>query len=125
MVSLGWIFFRTDNLHQALTMLGTVFSPGKYSQFSLPVSLYIVTSLLMIGYLGYQAVASSLAGWRTAYVEKANLGGFRVIAVEMIELLSDRVWWWLAPVSLVTFVMAGIFIFEQTAQIAPFMYTLF
>jgi alginate O-acetyltransferase complex protein AlgI len=54
LVSLGWIFFRSNNLHQAGEMLAAVFSPASYRRFSLRPNFYLVTALVITGYFLYE-----------------------------------------------------------------------
>jgi alginate O-acetyltransferase complex protein AlgI len=125
LVSLGWIFFRANDLDQAVMMFGAVFSPNEYGHMSLPSSLYILIASVMAGYFGCEQVRSLLAGWRADYREELSVPSGAVVVVELLQLLRDRVWWWLAPMSLVALMIAGVVTFEQTAAVTPFMYTLF
>jgi alginate O-acetyltransferase complex protein AlgI len=124
-VSLGWIFFRADDLDQALRMLGSLFSATAYGHLSLPSSLYFLVPSVLIGYFGYEAFVSSLVGWGEVYGTNRSPSKGGVLAVEGVQLLRERMWWWLAPMSLVTLTVAGIMIFEQSVAVTPFMYTLF
>jgi cytochrome b subunit of formate dehydrogenase len=106
-------------------MLGSVFSANEYGHLSLPRSLYILTPAVVIGYFGYEAMASLLARWREDYAAEQALPRVRVFAVELFQLLRERMWWWLAPMSFVALTVAGIVIFQQGSAATPFMYTLF
>jgi alginate O-acetyltransferase complex protein AlgI len=125
MVSLGWIFFRANDLTQAYLILVSLFSADSYGQLSLPRSLYILIPLVMIGYFGYEGLACLLAHWTNAYSAQPTLPKAGAAAVELTQLLRDRVWWWLAPMSCVALTVAGIVIFQQNVETTPFMYTLF
>ncbi len=64
LVSLGWIFFRANDLNQALTMLGTVLSPSSYRQLTLRPNFYIITSLVIGGYFVYTGLEFWLIRWQ-------------------------------------------------------------
>ena len=50
LMSLGWILFRADNLHQAMRMLSVVFQPVTYRHLSLRPNYYLVTMIIILGY---------------------------------------------------------------------------
>ena len=125
LVSLGWIFFRANDLDEALAMFGSVLSPDQYGHLSLPPSLYMLIAAVIGGYFAYELIGSLLADWRTDYRDELKVPSGGVVAVEFLQLLRDRVWWWLAPMSLTAVVVAGLAIFEKAAVVTPFMYTLF
>jgi len=125
MVSLGWVFFRANDLNQALTMFASVSSPAQYRRLSLSPNFYLLTSSVIIGYFIYQAMKSLLDSWRARYTEEGSLSALGVITVELGEILDRRVWWWLAPMAVVVLGLTGITIFDQTAAVTPFMYTMF
>jgi alginate O-acetyltransferase complex protein AlgI len=60
LVSLGWVFFRTHDVAQALTMLGSVLSPRGYGQLALRPNFYILTSLIILGYFVYHLIEMGL-----------------------------------------------------------------
>ncbi|MGB9179933.1 MAG: MBOAT family O-acyltransferase [Pyrinomonadaceae bacterium] len=55
-ISLGWIFFRAHDLHQALTMFSTIFSPGSYRRMALRPNFYLVTMTVIASYFIYCGV---------------------------------------------------------------------
>jgi alginate O-acetyltransferase complex protein AlgI len=63
LISLGWIFFRAQDLHQAITMLKAVLSPASYGQLTLRPNFYIVTPLVVGGYFFFIGIESVLARW--------------------------------------------------------------
>jgi alginate O-acetyltransferase complex protein AlgI len=125
LVSLGWIFFRADNLEQALTMYGSIFSFGRYLEFALPSSFYFVIFFLVVSYFVCAAVQSELIRWRKAYEDGAILAGYRVVAVEFVVLLAERMEWWLTPMISVLLALAVVIAGDQKGATAPFIYTLF
>src|SRR5262245_14521326 len=54
-VSLGFIFFRADNVGKAVSMWETAFSPAAYGHFAMPRSFYGLTGLIVLGYFGFHA----------------------------------------------------------------------
>jgi hypothetical protein len=111
--------FRANDLAQALLMLRLLFSADSYGHSALPPSLYIVTSAVMIGYFVYEAMAALLNRWREAYSGQPDLPSGSAAAVELEQLLRERVWWWLA------LMVAGIMIFQENTPPKAFMYTRF
>lgn len=125
LVSLGWIFFRANDLHQALAMLGALFSVQAYGRLSLPLSLYLLVPLVMLGYFAYEALRSTLTRWSEEDSAEGKLSSGGTVALELLQLLRGRVWWWLAPICFVAAGVMAIEIVEQSAPATPFMYTLF
>jgi hypothetical protein len=121
LVSLGWILFRANDLAQALLMLRSLFSADSYGHSALSPSLYIVTPAVMIGYFVYEAMAALLNHWRG----QPDLPRGSAAAVELVQLLREQVWWWLAPMSFVALMVAGIMIFQENNPANSFMYTRF
>jgi alginate O-acetyltransferase complex protein AlgI len=124
-VCLGWILFRAANLDEALLMLGSVFSFSRYGQLSLPSNYYVVTLSVIMGYFGFEGAKSLLAFWRARYREAPSLPRLGIATIQFFDLLEERVWWWLTPMSLVALALTGIVIFDKNATVTPFVYTLF
>lgn len=53
---LGWIFFRAENLKQAITMVGAVLSPASYGAFTLAPNYYLLVAVTLAGYFLLEAV---------------------------------------------------------------------
>lgn len=65
-MSLGWIFFRSNSLMQAFAMLHSVAEVSSYTKATLPNSLYLLLMALALGYLGTVGLAKmKAAGLRT------------------------------------------------------------
>ena len=47
---LGWIFFRARDLRQAFGMFQSLLSPVSYQHPALPMDLYLLTAVLVVGY---------------------------------------------------------------------------
>ena len=135
LVSLGWIFFRANDLNEAFSMFGSVFSPNAYSHLAMPRSFYLLIAFVGIAYFAYEGMGALLARWRASYsgVSQPLVFGKRaeesigVIAVELFEFVAQRMWWWLTPTIFVVALFITLAIFNRSAAIAvtPFMYTIF
>ena len=137
LVSLGWVFFRANQLTEALAMLGSVVSPGAYLRFAMPHSFYLLTAAIAVSYFVFAAGRSLLLSWRTRYTEtlgrstQSELGSrpadLTLTTGGLVDFFAVRLWWWFAPAVLILTVFAGLAIYKQRAVIAvtPFIYTLF
>jgi hypothetical protein len=47
---LGWIFFRARDLREAFAMFESLLSPVSYGRPVLPLDLYLLTTVLVVGY---------------------------------------------------------------------------
>ncbi|HVH28483.1 MAG TPA: DUF5989 family protein [Vicinamibacterales bacterium] len=123
LVSFGWLFFRTQTLAQAIEMSRAVFAPGSYSDLSMPLTFYAVTSAIVMGYAMYHAGEALLARWRVANAPD----GLHAVAIELMDFVLARRWWWLAPAMVVVALFVGLAIgdLKPAAPATPFMYTLF
>jgi alginate O-acetyltransferase complex protein AlgI len=125
LISIGWILFRANDLHQVGTMVSAIFSPHRYFHTVLPASLYVVTVAILIVYLLYEASATAIARWRVRHAEREKLRGVGLVAVELVEICTTRTWWWLAPIGFVMAVVIAVVAVGEDSAIAPFVYTAF
>jgi hypothetical protein len=139
LVSLGWIFFRANDLEQALTMLQSVLSPGHYKQVVLPADFYILASIVIIGYFIYQAMELLLAPWKSLDKEELrasiqtilrvrpieSLAQVAFVIAGLVELFRGRMWYWLTPMVLVLSLVSSLIVLLRDSAIAPFIYTQF
>src|SRR5262249_39942691 len=58
-ISLGWILFRANDLHQASVMYGAMFSPASYRQMELPLNYYRALIVLVAGYFAVNMAIES------------------------------------------------------------------
>jgi len=49
-ICLGWVFFRSDSLVQAFSMLGAALNPATYARYTLPGSVFLLVGTLSLGY---------------------------------------------------------------------------
>jgi hypothetical protein len=94
-VSLGWIFFRSRDLGQAMNMLGSTLSPGSYLHPVLPASYFFLVSAVFIAYIAHKTIlAPTLARLKEAMTPAASqrlaefgLTGQFVTVVSLIPLI--------------------------------------
>jgi alginate O-acetyltransferase complex protein AlgI len=137
LVSLSYIFFRANDLGQALQMLQAVVAPRSYafSRATLPHDYYLLVTLIVTGYFMYAGLAQTLLLWNTRYRNilrnKIEVLPSRVLATLSGAVLTvdaaaiERKWWWLTPIFLLLVMITTLNLFGQTSNIAPFIYTLF
>ena len=110
LVAVGFIFFRANDLTQAWAMLRSVLTPAAYEHFAMPVSFYILTSTVGVGYFVVTAGYSLLNSWRARYREAMSerreptegkspvpLANFTLIIGAVFDFFAGRLWWWFAP----------------------------
>ena len=140
LLTVGFIFFRANDLTQVWTMLRAVFTPAAYGHFAMPRSFYMLTSTTAVGYFVVTAGHSLLLSWRARYSEAMSaqrepaestwpvtVADFTLLIGALVDFFTERLWWWLAPALSVLAFLVGLVIHTQRAVIAvtPFMYTLF
>jgi alginate O-acetyltransferase complex protein AlgI len=140
LISVGFIFFRANDLTQAWIMLGAIFTPAAYGHFAMPRSFYLVTSAIAVGYFVVTAGHSWLLSWRARYSEAISerrklaegegpvtVANFPLIIGASINFFAKRLWWLLAPALTILAFWVVLVIHTRRAVIAvtPFMYTLF
>jgi alginate O-acetyltransferase complex protein AlgI len=91
LISLGWIIFRSHDLHQASLMLSSVLSPHSYFHLSLPYDYYLLTFILTAGYF-LQAVLRPIVS-REPHVARLNAvlaPVYYAIAIVSITVFSAK-----------------------------------
>jgi len=118
-ITVGWVLFRANNLHQAIEMYGAMVSPDSYSQSKLPLNFYRALTVLVAGYFALHGVmGTELFRRLSASFQPANENpGFA-------KLCWVNVWWALAP-PIVMFLVIAVLVLSRTAQVTPFMYSAF
>ena len=141
LISLGWIFFRAQDLNQAWSMLRAVLIPSSYQQLILPKSFYILVTFMAMAYLLWKPLESFLAAWRARYRPKLQMSGegldvsaapgsltrINLILAALYDFSCEKIWWWLTPAVVVVSVFVSLAVFNQGSAISvtPFMYTIF
>jgi len=116
-VSVGWIFFRAENSHQAAIMLRTAFSPGRFQRIALPASFYAVSLMLATGYILAVAATSLLNGWALQPAASTSARMLRVLALNR--------WVWIAPISAVLSLYLFLLFLPKITAASPMLYGLF
>ena len=140
LISLGYIFFRANDLGQALRLLRAVVAPRSYAfrYATLPHDYYLLVGLVVVGYFVYVGVAQLLALWRTRYRESLRdrarssstqgAGAWVHLSRAVLgteRILEEQKWWWLTPVLASLLMVTTLSVFGQSSSIAPFIYALF
>jgi alginate O-acetyltransferase complex protein AlgI len=139
LVSLGYIFFRANDLDQALDLFKAVLTPASYARTTtLPRDYYLLVGLMAGGYFTYAGLAQLVALWTARYREgvlsfahalsAGRTAGRAVLGHTVLTLdgvVSKNRWWLLAPACGLLLVVTALSFFGQTSSIAPFIYTLF
>jgi alginate O-acetyltransferase complex protein AlgI len=140
LVSLGYIFFRANDLGQAFRMLRAVIEPRSYSfdYATLSHDYYLLVAVMVVGYFLYVGLAQLLVLWTTRYREKlratappapalrvATWNMFSCAALCTERTVLENKWWWLTPVFVLLLMVTTLSVFGQSSNIAPFIYTLF
>ena len=141
LISVGFIFFRANDLTQAWTMLKSVLTPAAYGRFAMPRNFYILTFAMAAGYFVVTAGHSLLRSWRARYREAMSerrepaagkwpvtvANHFTLIIGGLVDFFTAILWWWLAPALSIFAFWVGLVIHTQRPVIAltPFIYTLF
>jgi alginate O-acetyltransferase complex protein AlgI len=139
LISLSYIFFRANDLSQALSMWRAVLAPRSYSlaYATLPTDYYLLVALMVAGYFLYVGVEQLGVHWKNFYREKwlspkvlPARAGVRwavpsVTLLSIERLVAQNKWWWLTPVFVLLLMVTSLSFFGQSSNIAPFIYTLF
>jgi len=140
LVAIGFVLFRANDLAQAWTMLGAVVTPAAYGRLAMPHKFYLMTSGFAVGYFVVIAGQSLLLSWRERFRDAIREPGktegvpalttvdnFTLAAGGLLDFLSARLWWWLAPaVSILVFWVGLVFHTKSTViTVSPFIYALF
>lgn len=125
-VSIGYIFFRSDTLHQAFGMLKAIASPRRYRHLTLDHSYCIMTLLAAIGYFAViggsmllDRIAESAPQWNIAG------GGIRTLARNGLQALATERWVWIAPIVIVLALYFSVMFQPGRPDTGPVMYALF
>jgi alginate O-acetyltransferase complex protein AlgI len=140
LLSVGFIFFRANDLTQVWTMLRAIFTPAAYGRFAMPRHFYMLTATIVVGYFVVTAGHSLLLSWKARYREAISerreaaesqwpviITNFTLIIGALFDFFTGRLWWWLAPALSILAFLAVLVIHTRRAVIAvtPSIYTLF
>jgi alginate O-acetyltransferase complex protein AlgI len=140
LVSVGFIFFRANDLSQAWTMLRAVFTPADYGRFAMPLSFYVLMGTIPVGYFVVIAGHSLLVSWRARCSEAISesresiegvwpvaVANFTLIMGALFDFFTVRLWWWFVPALCVLAFWVGLVAYTRGVVVGatPFIYTLF
>jgi hypothetical protein len=115
-VSAGWILFRAESVHQAISLLAGLVSVGSLHGASLPRSLYLLVLASVLGYFAVVGISTLLD--RLSEPEGASFKPFW-------ETLSRERWVWATPLTLVIALYLSLLMQTQETTAAPLLYRLF
>jgi alginate O-acetyltransferase complex protein AlgI len=140
LISVGFIFFRANDLTQARTMVRAVLTPAAYGHFAMPRNFYMLTCTMVVGYFVVTAGYALLRSWSARSREALSarrepaagqgpvaVADIPVVIGILVNYFTERLWWWLAPVLTMVAFWVVFVMHTRRAVIAvtPFMYTLF
>ncbi|MFZ0772506.1 MAG: MBOAT family O-acyltransferase [Candidatus Sulfotelmatobacter sp.] len=130
-VCVGYIFFRSESIHQAFAMLKAMVSLSTYRHPTLDHSLYLMTLIAAAGYfvvIGGGALLDRL-GESVRRREERPMGAQRTelgkVLGTLLRTLADERWVWITPVILVITLYLSVIFQPGHAETGPVMYALF
>jgi alginate O-acetyltransferase complex protein AlgI len=121
LMSLGWIFFRANSVHEAGQMLAAVASPARYPAHFLSGSLYLLVLALAAGYAIVLVVADRL-NLHSDSATSSEAPGSLTPHPGFIALLARRRWYWIPPLYVLAMLFLLLVTLSQGASTAQFMY---
>jgi alginate O-acetyltransferase complex protein AlgI len=118
-ITLGWVLFRANDLHQAAVMYGAILSAGSYRKTELPLNYYRALIVLVAGYFALRAAMESRIFHRISasfQIAEENPG--------FLRLCWGNLWWAVAP-PIVMLIIVAVLVLSRTATVTPFMYSAF
>jgi hypothetical protein len=119
-MNLGWIFFRTNSLHQARQMLAAILSPATYRVHFLTGSLYFLVLSLAVGYTIVLFTIDGLSRYSNEGedAQAAPAGS----PIGPMVLLARWRWFWLPPLYVLTLFFVWIITLSRGTSAAQMMY---
>jgi alginate O-acetyltransferase complex protein AlgI len=128
-ISLGWIFFRAENVHKAATMLKAAFSLNGFVRIGLPKSFYALVLMLAAGYFVVVTVAELMNRWGRDYtvrdISSGVIGGQFEPSPSAWSVLAQNRWVWIGPVVAVLTLYLYLILKPEVAGASPMLYRLF
>ena len=128
-ISLGWIFFRAESIHNAAAMLSAAFLPAGFLRRGLPKTFYALVVVMAVGYFVVLGAGKLLDRWEATGVgfegrsRFVRTGSVRVMAG--VQLLALHRWVWLVPTLAVVTLYLYILLQPQVETGAPMLYRIF
>ncbi|HEY6340664.1 MAG TPA: MBOAT family O-acyltransferase [Bryobacteraceae bacterium] len=123
-VCIGYIFFRTESVHQAFAMLKAIVSPHTYRHLSLDHSFYVMTLLAAVGYFAVIGAGELLD--RLSEIAPGTRGtSLGNLVGTVFGTLARERWVWITPVVIVLALYLSVIFQPGPAETGPVMYALF
>lgn len=118
LISLGWIFFRSNSLPQARQMLSAILLPVSYRAHFLTPSLYWLVLALAAGY----AIVLLVNDWLDRYTTEAAANTQTISATGPIAKLASWRWFWIPPIYALALLFVLIVTLSRGTNTAQLMY---
>ncbi len=115
-VCIGYIFFRSENMRQALGMFKAIVSPHTYGHLTLDHSFYVMTLLAAGGY--FAVIGGGALLDRLGEIAPGPFG-------TLLRTLANERWVWITPVVIVLTLYLSVIFQPGQAETGPVMYALF
>jgi alginate O-acetyltransferase complex protein AlgI len=126
-VCVGYIFFRSENIRQAFSMLKAMASPRTYRHLTLDHSFYVMTFAAAGGYFAVigggellDRLSEAARGWT-----ETSPGAMRTLLGNLFGTLARERWVWITPVVVVLALYLSVIFQPGQAETGPVMYALF
>ena len=96
LIILGWVWFRADNLPQALQMFRAVLTPASYLDHYLPARFYMLMGVAVAGYALTLLVMTVMDGYAS---------GKSTPRSSLLRLMAQERWVWVTPIYLLAILM--------------------
>jgi alginate O-acetyltransferase complex protein AlgI len=128
-ISLGWIFFRAENVHSATAMLRAAFSLKGFLRIGLPKSFYALVVVLAVGYFVVVAAAEFMNRWtrdeKASLISSPFMNAPFVSSPSTLRILAQNRWVWIGPGLAVLSLYLYVLLKPEVAGAAPMLYRLF
>jgi alginate O-acetyltransferase complex protein AlgI len=122
-VCIGYIFFRSESVPQALAMLRAIVSVPSYRHATLDHSLYLMTFLLALGY--FAVIGGGKLLDRVSDFSRSEAAIAAGALHKLLRALADERWVWIAPLVVVLTLYLSVIFQPGHAETGPVMYALF
>lgn len=117
LISVGWIFFRSNSLAQARVMFGALLSPDAYFPHVLSNSLYLLVAAIAVGYGITLLVIDA--------IERSSVSDQAAAPIGFVGHLARWRWYWLPPLYALALLFLLIVTLTRGSSTAQFMYNKF
>jgi D-alanyl-lipoteichoic acid acyltransferase DltB (MBOAT superfamily) len=122
-VSIGYIFFRAESMHQAFAMLKAITKLRSYAHLSFDPSFYVLTLLAAGGY--FAAIGGTVLLDRLAEISRARQASKPSGLFSWLGILANERWVWITPVVVAFAIYLSVIFQPGHAETGPLMYALF